>query len=184
MDCVGDVLQVRLEQAAGVGIGDHHPGNVGPQSGLERGQIDPARFGCRDILHAEPGKGSGCRIGAVGAFRNEDDLAVLAPGFERRLDREDAAQFPVRARLGRHGNAVHTGQGNQPIGQFVDHGQGPLHGFTRLERVDILEALHPRHRLVEARVVLHRARAEREEAQIDAIVLAAEARVVAHCFRF
>ena len=42
----------------------------------------------------------------------------------------------------------------------------------------------PRHLLVEARVVLHRARAERIEAAVDRVVLAAEAHVVAHDFGF
>src|SRR3546814_7099090 len=33
------------------------------------------------------------------------------------------------------------------------------------------------------RIVLHRARAEREEAQVDSVILAAEARIVAHRLR-
>src|SRR3546814_5758838 len=44
------------------------------------------------------------------------------------------------------------------------------------------KAGHPRDLLVEARVVLHRAAAEREEAEVDGVVLTAEARIVAHRF--
>ena len=54
---------------------------------------------------------------------------------------------------------------------------------TRLQRMDVGEARQPRHFLVEARIVLHRARAEREEAGVDGVVLARQAHVVAHRFR-
>ena len=42
------------------------------------------------------------------------------------------------------------------------------------------EARQARHALVEARIVLHGAGAEREEARVDAVVHLAEAHVVAH----
>lgn len=45
--------------------------------------------------------------------------------------------------------------------------------------MNVREAGQARHFLVEARVVLHRARAEREQPHVDGEVLAAEARVVA-----
>ncbi|MDD9272310.1 transglycosylase domain-containing protein, partial [Paenibacillus sp. MAHUQ-63] len=47
--------------------------------------------------------------------------AYLAALLQRRSDREDAAQFAVRARLGAHRDRVHPGQRHQP----VEHG---LHG--------------------------------------------------------
>ncbi len=51
------------------------------------------------------------------------------------------------------------------------------------QRMDVGEARQARHALVEARIVLHRAGAEREQAQVDRVVLAAEARIVAHRLR-
>src|SRR5262245_3452202 len=49
--------------------------------------------------------------------------------------------------------------------------------------MDVAEARQPRHALVEARVVLHRAGAQRKQAGIDAVVFLAETHVVAHRFR-
>src|SRR5690242_7765898 len=49
--------------------------------------------------------------------------------------------------------------------------------------MDVREAGQPRDLLVQPRIVLHRARAEREQAEIDRVILAAEARVVADGFR-
>src|SRR3546814_12630688 len=40
MDRVRDRLHVALEQAAGVGVGDHHPRGVGTKARLQRRQID------------------------------------------------------------------------------------------------------------------------------------------------
>src|SRR3546814_11089454 len=57
-----------------------------------------------------------------------------------------------------------------------------LHRFLRLERMDVGKAGHPRDLFAEARIMLHRAAAEREEAEVDGVVLTAEARIVAHRF--
>ena len=54
------------------------------------------------------------------------------------------------------------------------------HGGERLQRMDVAEARQPRHALVEARVVLHGAGAEREQPGVDAVVLLAEPHVVPH----
>src|SRR6185437_12682806 len=50
--------------------------------------------------------------------------------------------------------------------------------------MQVRETRHSRNLLVEARIVLHRARAEREEAEVDCVILPRQARVVAHRFRF
>ena len=56
----------------------------------------------------------------------------------------------------------------------------PLTVDKRLQRMDVGEAGKPRHLLVEARIVLHGARAERIDAGVDAVVRARQAHVVAH----
>ena len=58
-----------------------------------------------------------------------------------------------------------------------------LHRLLRLQRVDVGKARQPRDLLVEARIVLHRARAEREQAEVDRVILPRQAGVVAHGFR-
>src|SRR3546814_9961002 len=66
---------------------------------------------------------------AVGAFGDEDDAAVLAARRERRLDAQNAAQFAMRARLGRHGDAVHPGERDQPRSE--EH-TSELHSLMRI----------------------------------------------------
>src|SRR3546814_1028244 len=78
----------------------------------------------------------------------------------------------MRPRLGAHRDAVHAGEADQPEGEFVDHTERALHGIDGGERVDIGKARQPRDLLVEARVVLHRARAEREQPEVDRVILA------------
>jgi len=185
VDRVGDRLHVALEQAAGVGVGDHHPGDVWAEAGLERGEVHAAFRRRRDRLDRIAGKGRSRRVGAVRALGNEDRLAVaLAFRLERGADRQHAAQLAVCAGLGAHRHRVHAGQGDQPVPELVDHRERALHGVDRRERVEVGEARQARDLLVQARVVLHRARAEREEPEVDRVVLPREARVMAHGFGF
>ena len=173
MDRVGNRLHVALEQAAGIGIGDHDACDIRAEPGLERFQIDaPVRIG-GNVLHTVARKGGRGRIGPVGAFGHQDDFARIALGFQRGADAENAAQFAMRPRLGAHRDAVHAGELDQPMRQLVHDLERPAHGVDRLQRMHIGEARHPRDLFVEARIVLHRAAAEREEPEIDGVVLAA-----------
>ena len=88
---VADRLHIRLEQAAGVRVGDHHRRNVGSETGLERFEIDPARRVRRDILDAVAGEGRGRRVGAVRALGHEYDLALVTARFERGTDAQQPA---------------------------------------------------------------------------------------------
>ncbi|PAV93535.1 hypothetical protein WR25_26800 [Diploscapter pachys] len=108
---------------------------------------------------------------------------ALATLLQRRLDAQDTAQLAMRARLGAHRDAVHAGQLDQPHRQFVDDAQRALHGIDRLQGMDVGKARHPRNAFVEARIVLHRARAEREQPQVDRVILPAEPRIMADRFR-
>ena len=69
------------------------------------------------------------------------------------------------------------------MGEMIDQAERTLDRGDRLQRVHVGEAGEPGHLLVQARVVLHRARAEREEAEVDGVVLLAEADVMAHRLR-
>ncbi len=86
----------------------------------------------------------------------------------------------MRARLGAHRDARHAGQGDQPVRQLIDHGERALDRILRLERMDVGKARHPGDFLVEPRIVLHRAAAEREQAKVDRVILPAEPRIMAH----
>ena len=118
------------------------------------------------------------------AFRDEDNAARVAACFECCFDSKDTAQFAVRARFRRHGDAMHAGKFYQPNRQLVYHRQCALHGFNGLQRVDIGKALHARHFFIQPRVMLHGAAAQREEAQVYGVILTAEAGVMPHRFGF
>ena len=184
MDRVGYRLHVALEQAASVGVGDHHTRNVRPEPRLERLEIDTPFGSRRDILNLVACKGSSGGIGAMCAFGHQDNLARIAARLMRSANAQYAAQLAMRTRLGAHRDAVHAGQFDQPVGEFVDHLQRAADGAGRLQGVDIGKAGHPRDFLVEARIVLHRAAAEREQAKVDGVVLAAETSVVTHRLAF
>ena len=58
--------------------------------------------------------------------------ALLAARFDGRADREQAAQFAMRAGLGRHRHGRHAGQRGQPAHQFGNQLQRALHRLLRL----------------------------------------------------
>ncbi len=115
---------------------------------------------------------------ALSGTRITSRASPRAASAERIASRPHSS--PCAPALRAHRDAVHAGEVNQPAGEFVDHREGPLHRVGGLQRVDVGEARHPRDLLVEPGIMLHRARAEREEAEIDRIILAAEAGVVPH----
>ena len=173
-----------FEEAAGVGVGDHHGGDVRPELCLQGRKIDAAacrrRHGVDGVADERGGRG----VGAVRGFGHQDAAADFAARFDGRLDRHEAAEFAMRAGLGREGDRRHAGEGLQPVRETVDQRPGALNRLLRLERMDVAEAGKARDLLVEAWVVLHRARTEREEAGVDRIVLLAEADEVADDFGF
>ena len=120
----------------------------------------------------------------MGAFGNEDHRPRIAARFKGSTDRKDTAQLAVGTCFGCHSNADHARQFDQPDREFVDHAQRTLHGFNRLKRMNVGKALHPRDFLIQAGVVLHGAGTEREEAEINGIILARQAGIMAHGFWF
>lgn len=108
---------------------------------------------------------------------------ALAALLQRRLDREDAAQLAMRARLGAHRDRGHAGQRDQPVRQLVNDLQRALHRIDGRERVNVAEPWQAGHLLVQARIVLHRARAEREQAQVDRVILTRQTGIVTHRLR-
>ena len=62
---IGDLHDAPLEQAAGVGIGQHDGGDIGTELRLQRIGIDMAVVLRRHFVDREAGKRGGRRIGAV-----------------------------------------------------------------------------------------------------------------------
>ena len=103
----------------------------------------------------------------------DDDLAALlalAAVVEVRADEHEAGQLALRAggRLERDGvEARHLGE---DLLQAPLELERALDAVLLLQRMDLREAGEHHQPLVDARVVLHRARAERIEARVDAEV--------------
>jgi hypothetical protein len=114
----GNFDHVRLEQAAGIRFRDHDARYVRTEPRLQCLRIDAAAIRCRDALDAVTGEGCGGRIGAVGAFGNEDHFARIAPRLERGAHRQQPAKLAMRARLGAHRHAVHSGELDQPFAEL------------------------------------------------------------------
>ncbi len=182
MGQAADLQDVALEQAAGVRVGDHDGRHVRTQLGGQVGHVDAAVVGLGYFHDRIADEGGGGRVGAVGRGRDQHlaALLMLALGFVGGADGHQAAQLAVRAGLGRQGHRRHPRQRRQPVGQLVHQLQRALNRRLRLQRVDVREARQARHLLVQARVVLHRARAQRIQRQVDGVVLLAQAHIVAH----
>ena len=180
---VGDLDHFRLEQPASVRIGQHDRGDVGAERGLHRFDRHRAVVLGRDRLHPVAHERGGRRICAVRRLRHQHDVALGAFRVVRGLDREHAREFAMRAGLRRQRHRRHAGQLHQVVAEPLHQLERALHGLLRLQRMDVAEARQPRHLLVQPRVVLHRARAERIEPAVDRVVLARQAHVVAHRLR-
>ena len=177
----GDLHHIALEQPAGVGVGEHHGRDIRPELFAHGFDADGSVLAGGHGANREAEQSRRRRVGAVRRVRHEHDAPRigLAARFERRADRNHAAKLAMRAGLGRQRHRLHAGQLKQPAAQLLHQRERALHRLLRLQRMDVREARQPRHLLVQARIVLHGARAEREDAGVDGVVLLAQADVVA-----
>ena len=90
---------------------------------------------------------------------------------------------PCAPAFGRKRHRLHAGQLDQPAAELGHKIKRALHRLFRLQRMNVREAWKPRHFLVQARIMLHRARTQREDAGVDGIVLLREAHIVADGLR-
>ncbi len=171
----------RLEQAAGIGIGDHHRRDVRPEPRLQRLEIDPAVARWRGCSRPDSRRRRRWRDWCRARFRERGRPRAHRPAPPaRRGCTSRPHSSPCAPAFGLIATPCMPVSVTQPFAELRDHLQRALHGVDRLERMDVGEAGQPRDLLVEPRIVLHRARAEREEAEVDRVILPAEAGVVAH----
>ena len=184
VDGIGNRLHITFKQATCVGVGDHNPSHIRAKSCCKCSKIHTAFGRCRDILNRETGESGAGRVGPMRAFGNENDAAWVTTCRKSGLDAQYSAQLSVSASLRCHSDPMHARELDQPHGQLINHRQCPLHGLNRLQGVHIGKACHTRDLFIQPRIVLHRAATQREEAQIDRIILTAQAGVMADGFRF
>ena len=126
----------------------------------------------------------GRRVGAVRRFRHQDAPARVAARCRARRGSPSCRTI----RHARRPPATSATAG-MPVRVFSQcarvsiSSSAPWHGRGRLQRMEVGETGQPRQLLVEARVVLHRARAERVEPAVDRVVLLRQPGEMAHHLR-
>ena len=179
----GDLLDALVEEAERVRVGEHQAGDVLVRLGAQVVDVDAAALvGC-DLDHLVAGHRDRRGVRAVSGVGSQHLGALLA------------AVLVIRARQQQPGKlAVGAGRGlKADVRQPADLGQRPLQPPHQLERalraLRRLQRVQPRvagqrgDALVQARVVLHRARPERVEAGVEVEVATREPVVVADDLR-
>ena len=176
-----DLLDVLLEQAERVGVGDHDAGDGVVAGRAHRFEIDVAARIGGQLDRGEPGHGGGGRVGAVRGVGNEDARPLgVAARVVIGAHHQQAGEFAVRAGRGLQRHAGKTADLGEPLLQLEHQRQVALHRVRVLQRMRLGEAGQPRDLLVDLRVVLHGAGAERIESGIDAEIALRQRKVVPH----
>ena len=183
VDQPGDLGDVLVEDAERVRVGQHQAGDVVVDLRPQVVHLDPAALVGGDLDDLVAGHRHRGRVGAVRGVGGEDLVAGLAAVGVVGAGEEQAGELAVRA-----------GRGLQAdVGQPADLAEARLQQPHQLQRAlrapRVLGRVQPgvagqrRDPLVEPRVVLHRAGAERVEAGVEVEVAPREPVVVADDLR-
>ena len=176
----GDLLDVAVEQAERVRVREHQAGDVVAGLRAQVVHVHAAVLRGADLHDLVAGHRHRRRVRAVRRVGGQHLGALLAAVLVVGARQQEPRQLAVRpgARLERHVR--------QPR-DLAERSLEPPHQLERalrvlgvLERVEASVPGQRRNALVELRVVLHRARAERVEALVQVEVLRRQRRVVAH----
>ena len=183
VDDLRDLLDVLVEQAERVRVGEHQAGDVVVGLGAQVVDVDAAALVGADLDDLVAGHRHRRRVGAVRGVGREDLGAVLAAVLVVGAGEQHAGELAVRAggRLQRH--VRQAGDLGQRVLELVHQLQRALGALGVLQRVQAGVAGQRRDALVQLRVVLHRARAERVEAGVEVEVALREPVVVADDLR-
>ena len=180
MDNLGDLGNVRVEQADGVGVGEHQSRGVFVGGLAQRLDIDAAVGEGRNADDVEAGHTGGSGVGAVGGVRDQDvDPAFVSVFLMVFFYQHQTGQLAVRARRRLEGHVVHAGDLAQILSGKVERLQAALYSLLRLQRMDAGKAGKGGDLIVDLGVIFHGAGAERVEAVVDAVGLFGKLGVVA-----
>ena len=119
MHHLDDAPDFGLEDAEGIGIGQHQSGHFASHLALERGQIDAAPAVGLQIPHlVSRGRDAG-RVGAVSRIWDQYVTARVTAFFKACPDHQQAGELALRSRRRLQRNGVHAGdlkQGALSIG--------------------------------------------------------------------
>ncbi len=179
---VGDLFDVVFEEAQRVGVGHHADGGVGTDRRLDFVDRDAAaRVGFqRDdvITRPSPPRPGSCR--ARYRARSRSGAWRAAPiCLKYALAISSAVSSACAPAAGLSENAAMPNSDARLRSSSHMTASAPCANVVGRERVQIAKRRQVRHRIVDARVVLHRARAQRIEPQVDRERLLREPREMA-----
>ena len=150
----------------------------GPSAPLELAEVHLAVLVGAELHDLVARDGRRRRVRAVRRVGHEDLRPLLAPRLVIGADHEHARQLALRAgrRLQRH--RVHAGDLGEHRASSCISRSAPCDSDSGVSGCRRAKPGKPRHVLVDLRVVLHRARAERVEARVEPVVHLAQAREV------
>ena len=180
---LGDLGDVGVEQAERVRVGEHQAGDVGVGLRAQVVEVDAAVGVGGELDDLEARHRDGRRVRAVGGVGREHLVARLAAVLVVGARQQHARELAVRARGGLQRDVRQAGDLRQRLLQVPHQLERALRALGVLQRVQARVAGQRGGALVQARVVLHRARAERVEARVEVEVALGDADVVAHDLR-
>ena len=180
-----DLLDVLVEEAERGRVRQHQPRRALVHLRAQIVDVEVAARVGRDLLELVAGHRHARRVGPVRGVRGDDRVALVA--FADVLEVGAHQHQPGQLALGARGRLERAGV--EP-GHLLEDLLQPPHQLERalravllLVRMEVLEAGQHDDALVHARVVLHRAAAERVEAGVDPEVARRELGEVAHELR-
>ena len=176
MDGGRDLGDVLLEEAQGVGVGQHDPGHVVVETLAKGGHVDQTACVRRHGHGVVAAEGHRRRVGAVGRVRNDDLVTAAAVLGVPRPHEQEPGQLARCARRGLQGGGVHARDRAQDSFQVGQQRHPPLGEPRRGRRVDVGQSGQGGGVVADLRVVLHRARPERVGTQVDGVLAVAEPR--------
>ena len=136
--------------------------------GLQISGIDVAVLVTVDHHHLHAGHLGGCRVSAVGRFRNQADVAVgIATALVITRNSNQARVFALGTGVRLHTDGVEAGNGLQPVGQTLDHFEITGSLLTRRKRMHIRKGWPGNRNHLAGGVELHGARAQRDHGMIQ-----------------
>ncbi len=174
-----DLLDVAVEDAERVRVREHQRGDVVVDLRAQVVDVDAALVVGPDLDDLVARHRHRRRVGAVRGVGREDAVAVLAAGLVVGAREQHAGQLALGAGRGVQRDVRQAGDLCERALELPHQLQRALRAGRRLQRVQAGVARERGDALVQLRVVLHRARAERIEPLVEVEVLGRERRVVA-----
>jgi hypothetical protein len=179
MDHSRNLLDVAVVQTERVRIRQHQSRDVVTKRGFQRFQVDRAIFVRFDFTDFVARHRRRRRVRSVSGVRDDDRVALrVAAIFVVCLDQKNSCQFAVSAGRGLERVGGHARHVVQQLFEVVEQLKVSLHRLVGLHGMSRRETRQGCHVLIDFRIVLHRARAERIRSDFDVIVLRRKIREV------